>query len=597
MKFFSRMGQWASAVWLFVRLLFVAQTWRDGARWLWRGSVWCVLLPRTIWRWIKRTYQDRLRYSRSHLGRRPFLPPQLLFIPLMIVPAFMGFVAGLDNPFLVVLLAGLVFAVMVFVLMSTRGMLQVLFVLTFLVQGSIMYFAKFSKAPWLAVGMGGLLFFRALLEFTTYNRRDLKPLPQAGPVLFALLMFVACFFASTALNRPGASQIISSLKTTFPMFGVLAVLIWFKWDSLFLQRIWRLMLVVVVCQLPVVAYQHFFVAGKRAQGFDSVVGTFGGSEVAGGLSAVMVFFLICALGYALAAWHRKQLDRRWVIFIVLCIFANILLGEVKAGFVWIPVMCLMVLRQRVLKNVGTVIASGIVLAVVLGGVYVTYDALYWKNEKTQKAGTSEKLERTTSYFFDTRNIDYTTGEVSRGASIALWAEDRQASLPRRMIGYGPGASKSGSVLGKGEVARRFEPLAIDATTVAVLLWDLGVLGFTSYVGMMLGGIWVAWRFMRSGQGSERQRAIMDACFASLVLMLSKLIYNRSLTDEPTLQLLFLWILGCIVQIARFPEAPDAKVEAAPVKEPAPGRRRAFIPRPRRAAPLYPQRKRAGAQAH
>ena len=522
---------------------------------------WLVLSsPLLLWQSLGRSYEKRYRSSRSLLGRRAFLPPQFIFVPLMLLAAFLGAVIGLDAPVLVAFLSAMVFAVMVFVMLNTNGMLLVMFVLTFIVQGSALYFGHIRQAPWIAVGMAGLFFMRALLELTTQNRVDnkLKRNPAAGNVLVGLSLYLACYFCSMAVNRPPVGQVIASIKSMMPMFGVLMALYWFHWTTPRMERLWKLMLVITICQLPVVLYQHFVVAARRSQGFDSVVGTFGGVEGGGGLSAIMVVFVITTLAYGLARWNRGLTDNKNTAIFVAIVFAIILLGEVKASFVWLPLVSFIVLRKRAMKNVLTLITYGAVTSVLLLTIYVAYNAMYWGNLKGNQGTVSEKLNRTGGYFFDTRNVDYLTGEVSRGASLGLWANDRNASLPKRLIGYGPGASKTGGALGKGEVARRFEPLAIDSTTMAVLLWDVGILGAMAYSSLMLVGIWTALRFLWSGRGSEHQKAMVETSLAVMLVLCSLLIYNRSLTDEPTLQLLFLFVLGSVVQAARYPD--DVPVE-------------------------------------
>ena len=92
--------------------------------------------------------------------------------------------------------------------------------------------------------------------------------------------------------------------------------------------------------------------------------------------------------------------------------------------------------------------------------YFTYNQLYWGGNMSRLNSVSEKLDSGGGYFFDPDNVNYTNGEISRGASLALWATDRVSSPLKRVLGYGPGASKSGSVLGNGEIARRFAPLFV-----------------------------------------------------------------------------------------------------------------------------------------
>jgi hypothetical protein len=125
------------------------------------------------------------------------------------------------------------------------------------------------------------------------------------------------------------------------------------------------------------------------------------------------------------------------------------------------------------------------------------------------------------------------------------------------VGYGPGTSKPSGLLGAGQVAKRYMPLHLDATALAVLLWDVGVLGAFAYASMLALSWLAARRFMREGRGTPGQRALVDTCLAAMPLWLLMLVYNRALMDEPTAQLLLMMCLGTVVQLCRF-AAPSAR---------------------------------------
>ena len=75
--------------------------WETIKRWFLLCLTLPIRLPMLAVRWLKALYQKRYRNSRSLLGRRSFLPPQIIFFPLMFVPLFLGAVIGLDAPVLV----------------------------------------------------------------------------------------------------------------------------------------------------------------------------------------------------------------------------------------------------------------------------------------------------------------------------------------------------------------------------------------------------------------------------------------------------------------------------------------------------------------
>lgn len=476
--------------------------------------------------------------------------PLLLLVPFMLLAVFVGMVGGLDSPALVAIVGTAVLSVLLVFVLPLHGMFWCLFILTFLLQGSAMYFLRLRPAAWLAFGLAILFFCRALLDLVVQRQRSVRLRPGDGSsVALAAMLFVTVFALSLLFNRVPKSQIFSSIKAMLPMFSVLFALYWFRWKETHLETSWRLMFWVVLIQLPVVLYQHFFVATSTT--FDAIVGTFGGMPGWGGNSAMLVLFTVLAMAYAAARWQAGHMSGLAMGGLMLVGLAIILLGEVKAAFVWLPLALAWVLRRRVLRSVGAFLGFAILLLAFVGTTYTVYENLYWGQRVQSARDVAEKLDRGGGYFFDPNAINYRTGEISRAASLALWARDPQATTPRRLVGYGPGASKPSGLLGAGQVAKRYQPLHLDATALAVLLWDVGLLGALVYASMLLFSVHAAWRYVRRGQGTPAQRALADTCVAAMLLFLMMLVYNRSLMDEPTAQLLLMMCMGTVVQLCRF----------------------------------------------
>lgn len=496
---------------------------------------------------LRRKPETRLRGER--VTAKKGVPAALIAVFLFLA-VLIGMVGGLGSLPLVMIIGGGTIATVLFFLVNSYGLLLSLIVMTFLIQGSLLYFLGIKAATWVAVGMAMLFFVSILLQRTMLGRRkgEVKADPAAQSIIFTTVMFLLCFAGSLAMNRPPALQIVSAFKSFLPMFSVLLAFYWFRWETERLERLWNLLLIILILQLPVVLYQHFFIA--TAKTYDSIVGTFGGTPGGGGNSAIMVLFAITMTTYALARWNQGLMGRGRMILIVLIGIAVILLGEVKAAFVWLPFAAFWVLRKRILKNVFAMIGYTLLTGAFLAGTYTVYATLYWKN--ADKGNTvSEKFEARGGYFFDTKMMDYRTGEVSRGASLAIWANDPQSSLPRTLLGYGPGATKAGGALGAGTIAKRYAPLHIDATVVAILLWEVGIIGSLSYVSILISSAMVSRRIVANGNPSAKQIAILDTCTPMLVVTITTLIYNRALAEEPTAQLLLMFMLACVVQIARY----------------------------------------------
>lgn len=420
-----------------------------------------------------------------------------------------------------------------------------LLVVTFLLQGLATYFLRFQQAAWLPYLLCLLLSLKAIrFPDSRAVATGAMPVWNSAPVVCLLLYFFS-LLATTLLNQPPMMQVIIGLKNALPLW-VAAVLV-YQAASLpkFLDRIWAVLNVAFFLQVPLVLYQHFVIVPSRRDaettGMDAVVGSFGGLIEAGGANATLVIFTLTVMAYHLALWARSAASLGRVAIYWIVGLGIIVSGEVKAVLIWIPVVLLYVLRRRVLASFGSALISLLMSAVIVAGLFAAYSQLYWT--KIAHRSNADLISRM-NYFFDTGNVNYRSGEISRGASLALWAQDPAADAPRRLLGYGPGASRVSATGGLGEVARRYAPLSIAATSVALLLWDTGVLGLLSFAGVLASTWWLLRKQAGDARLPTRDRAAADAFGATVLMLLSLMIYNRGLNDEPSIQLLMAIVLGC-----------------------------------------------------
>lgn len=431
-------------------------------------------------------------------------------------------------------------------LLPLPALLVILLVVTFVLQGSATYFLRFQQAAWLPYLLCLLLSVKAV---------DLRPVPSAfqasrrqiwnSPPLLCLGLYVFSMACATLINRPPLFQVVIGLKNALPLWVAAALIYRAAKLPRFNELLWTVLSVVFFLQLPLVLYQHFVIVPKRRDaettGMDAVVGSFGGLIDAGGANSTLVLFALLVMAYQLALWVRREagfgsLLLYWTVGLVI-----VLAGEVKAALIWMPLIVLYVMRHRVLSSFGSALTALLVSAVLVSGVFAAYSALYW--QKIGHKSNADLISRM-DYFFDTRNIDYRTGEISRGASLALWATDPRADLAQRVVGNGPGASRISATGGLGEVARRYAPLEIAATSVALLLWDAGLLGLLGFTGVLVTTAWLLHKQSVDPELPAREQAAADAFAATLLMFLSLLIYNRSLNDEPSVQMLLAIALGC-----------------------------------------------------
>lgn len=471
------------------------------------------------------------------------LPYVLAAGAILALGVFFGLVAASGIKIIqVLLIAGL--GGILLLTLPLKPFLGVVLISTFVVQGLASYFLKFSQAQWLPYLLCILAVFKLIL--TPKGECLVERRSMSWPLVF-LFGYFSCVVISTLVNMPRLAQIMVGMKNVLPIWVVSFLIIrGMSRDESIREFVWKILRGVFYLQVPFVLYQHFVIVPSRPDkttAMDAVVGTFGGLIDAGGANATLVAFALFIMACELALFVRKDIGWPRLILAwgtgLLIIFS----GEVKAAFLWLPLTVLFIMRRRIFRSFGAFLMAVCFSVMAVVGMFAAYEFLYW-SKGTRNVSVAQRIERM-GYFFDSSSINYRTGEISRGASISLWLEDPHANPATRLLGYGVAASRVSATGGLGEVAARHYPLSIAATSTAVLLWDSGLLGFFCFVMLLLSLLRAA--LLRYPlPDSSRQAAEREAWALLMLIMLSLLVYNRSLMDEPSIQMLLAMAAGFLV---------------------------------------------------
>lgn len=469
-----------------------------------------------------------------------------LLLVLLATAGLVGMVLALGSTQLTLIAVGAVGGLLL-LFVPTPQLAAAQLGLSLLAAGIAMYYFKVGQAHWVPYALALWMWLK--LPIDAVARR-----PVPGARALPLGGLVAIWLAWLALAVLGA--VINQTPLMTFLVGARSHL--FVWSLAFamaagvfgpegLRRAWLALLAVAALQLPFAAQQHFFQFGSSGS-WDSVVGTFGGDPEGGGASGAMVIYLSIALGVVAALWQRGQLARGPAALLAGAILLSVGLAEVKAFFVFAPLMLGLVfvreLRRRPAFALGALLAS---LAAV-GAIFVYYQQAYFTDSVrgASKANSADYLNYIASADSRLELINRRTGEVSRLGAPLLWATETAREGPvRQLFGFGLRASRTGGLLGAGEAARHY---AFNLTTsaVTVLLWEVGLVGLALFAALLAATALAARRLAAAPAVPAFHRAVLEAVPAAMAVLAASSLYNDAVVNHYTIQTLLAFIVGHVL---------------------------------------------------
>ncbi|MDN5752381.1 MAG: hypothetical protein L0H15_03740 [Nitrosospira sp.] len=425
------------------------------------------------------------------------------------------------------------------------------------IAGAVEYFFGISQAHWIPYLLALILGLRALMQWTQPTEKNfVANIHTKHPwFIVPLVVYFLTMIASVGFNFPPLAQLVVALKNYLFMWGVLLAFLAVRSFDTTTAITWKAVVIVACMQLPVVLYQKFFVAsrlsnagGAAGLSWDAISGTFGGGLL-GGHSASMALFITIAVAFSLIAWRTREISLSRLGLICVLALPSVFFAEVKAVILWLIVVGFLVFSREIRNRPFAFLGFMLGFTVLVGGIAAAYKTMYYDGDRATEY--AEVYEKQITYFFDPDKFSAQTQEIGRTASAVFWWEQHDLSDPIRMVlGHGLGSSRGDSSFAVGEVARNHR-FRIDTSTVSTLLWDVGLLGLASFVGILFLGTLESYRLARRKDLPIHLRAGVECSSIGLFLILSGLIYNRDAIDAASVQFLMFFFLAILVRAKAF----------------------------------------------
>lgn len=477
-----------------------------------------------------------------------------VILPVILTAILLGAVTGLSQLLFTAILFGLI-ASIVLIAAPLVG-LWLATTLTLLIAGPVQYFFPSigARLDWAAYLLAGSLFIPAMATLPVRRDKTHAPLVRSF-VISTTLAFLFVAVLSTAINTGPGFEIIAAIKS-FVLFGGLWAFL--AVSSLHEQSIKKwlayLLAIGLIQWLPAL-YQYIFVRGKRlaanigdtTEASDAIVGTFPGSLQAGGLSSVLAIFLIILIAGLLVCHREKLLSKRRLAMFLTVLAVPVLLAEVKAIFVYLPVALMIVYGSELKRRPVAFVALAIGTALSVSALLFTYDKLHWSGRKDDFPTRMEKLF---SYSFEEKlgGIQQRYGYMSRREAVVFWATQGTDDALSTLVGHGIGSSRTEG-LTIGHAARPYFPLHIDLTGLSLLLWEVGLLGTVSVFAMLLAGYQTA-RRLAEKLADPMRRSIAKTLQVSFFLFLLTIPYRNDIPYAAPMMFMVMTAFGLLGWINR-----------------------------------------------
>lgn len=458
-----------------------------------------------------------------------------------VLAIFFGFVAVTSSYVLVSMAAALLLGALL--LMKPSWNIWLVFSLGLLVAGVVPIWADYiaSKAVWGISIMGFMLMGSAIFSMAA-NSRMATTTP--GFVWLALAFMLYAIF-STLLQFHSLGEFFAGFKRYFQVFGLLFAFSWLALGEQDIRRWRKFFVFVALVQLPFALYELIDLVPLR-QSFgipylvpiDVVAGTFGANLYTGGANAEMATFLIIVFTFMLARRREHVLRNAHFTLLAPFVLSPLFLGETKVVVIMLPMMFLVLYRRELLARPHYAVVGLAFVAILTVGANMAYLSI-------TKTTLDEQVEETLNY--NVYEKGHGAYKLNRTKVLSFWVERQGTHDPVSFVlGNGLGSAHTST---GGHVAMSYPTYGIGLTAASTLLWELGIVGISLFLGILV----LAWRTagkLRREAADALVRADASAIQVVFPLFGLFVFYKASLLETLSFQIVFAALLGYLAWLHR-----------------------------------------------
>jgi hypothetical protein len=417
-----------------------------------------------------------------------------------------------------------------------------------------LYVPKLRPLTWglmvLSVGLAVVAFGMHHLRVTTKVNKS-----ENSMLLPCAVFFVVCATFSALVNWHGIAGAAVGLKGFFQVWGICLAIYYLMEDEIDAGRLIKFLLLLGVLQIPSVLHQFIFLVPLRTgiiaeahgvEAVDVVAGTFGGAMTAGGRSSSLALLNIICMTILGAYWRAKLISRAKVFLLSGIFMFPLLLNEAKIIVVLIPVALFLLYRDQILRHLfkSLMVASALVLGMLaIFSIYVMLPG--------ETGSVSDMYNDTVAY--NIGNKGYGGLVLNRTTVYPFWFKEqiRSGSAVNMLVGYGPGATNTGSAVMNDSLAnKRYAGYGIGLTAISAMLWEVGLLGTSVVLAMFYAAYRLGGKLSKRWEGTVHW-PLLKAAEISVPLFAANLIHNNYFVIDLSFQALLMVILGYLLAMSRF----------------------------------------------
>jgi len=248
----------------------------------------------------------------------------------------------------------------------------------------------------------------------------------------------------------------------------------------------------------------------------------------------------------------------WILWIVVSGIATLLLAEVKAMVMLLPVPICIYYRKELFKKPIESIIVVIVALLLVVGILSAYKDIHYEASVTFKNNNQINTAYDSILSALTPKAGEDSAHVGRVTLLVNWWDSNvsRGEIHNVLFGYGIGAVHS-TKFRVGKIAQRYE-YRINKTSSVILLWETGVIGHLIFLVILIFGAKTSADAAKHESIPPIHRTFLRVGAISLVMLIVTLPYSNFHLLSISTQFLMMFMLGQAIYWSRFIKASSSQ---------------------------------------